>query len=116
MRSEEEILDIVNSIKEARNTRDSIIVERSKQLENSNGVASSRLYSLRHVKEIAQDTYVCYKCILKLGADNIPIGMIHHTYELYDKTIDGEIVNGLYTLLKDESFNVELNYTIDNLE
>ena len=119
-RSTSEIDAIIAELKTRRNTRDAAIETAAAALVDSDAANAARLRSLKHVKEITNDTYVCTRCkLLKHDTGDIA-GMSHIEFN-FDDTImpesDGSTttIKGLKTLLVDESFTVTGATTVENL-
>ena len=119
-RSNVEIESIISELKTNRNARDKQIIDKAAILDGVDDKNAFRLRSLIHVKEIAQDEYVCSSCNVIRNNEGDVVGMSHEEHDLYDITepsVDGEPVTrkGLYTLLVDESFEVIGSLNVNNL-
>ena len=114
-RSTSEIDAIIAELKTRRNTRDAAIESAAAALDSSDAKNAGRLRSLKHIKEIENDTYVCVLCRLKRNDEGDVLVMFHNEYYLDDRTIASEIIKGLKTLLVDESFTVTGATTVENL-
>jgi len=119
-RTTEEINVIIAELKTHRNTRDASIESAAAALDGTDDKNAKRLRSLRHVKEIANDTYVCTSCRLMRNDDDDVIAMAHEEHEIEDRIVtdaDGNSVTekGLKTLLVDESYTVTGSTTVENL-
>jgi hypothetical protein len=117
VRANEDISIIIEELKTYRNLRDELIESIASSSTPTNAY---RLRSLKHIKEIENDTYVCVHCKLIKDSDGNPIGMSHTEYDFEDSIIqlDGDTsqtIQGLKTLLADESFNITLSSDIENL-
>jgi hypothetical protein len=114
-RTTEEINAIIAELKTRRNTRDAAIESAAAALDSSDAKNAARLRSLKHVKEIANDTDVCQSCtVIKNGAGDI-MAMSHVSYNIENQVVGGETDAGLKTLLVDESFTVTGATTVENL-
>ena len=119
-RSTSEVDAIIAELKTRRNTRDAAIESDAAALDSSDAKNAARLRSLKHVKEIANDTYVCTRCkVLKHDTGDIT-GMSHIEFN-FDDTImpesDGSTttIKGLKSLLVDESVTITGETTVENL-
>ena len=114
-RSTSEIDAIIAELKTRRNTRDAAIESAAAALDSSDAKNAARLRSLKHVKEIANDTEVCQSCtVIKNEAGDV-LAMSHVSYNIEDKVAGGQTDTGLKTLLVDESFTVTGATTVENL-
>ena len=119
-RSTSEIDAIIAELKTRRNTRDAAIESAAAALDSSDAKNAARLRSLKHVKEIANDVEVCISCRVKKDNAGDIMGMSHQSFSIEDSTIndrDGstKTLEGLKTLLVDESFTVTGATTGENL-
>ena len=119
-RSTSEIDAIIAELKTRRNTRDASIETAAAALDSSDTKNAARLRSLRHVKEIANDTYVCSSCTLMRNDAGDVVAMAHEEHEFEDRIVtdrDGNSVTekGLKTLLVDESYTVTGTTSVENL-
>ena len=115
-RSSSDIDTLIAALKTARNTRDASIETAAAALDGSNDNIAARLRSLKHVKEIAQDVYLCVACTALNNSEGVIIGMSHNTYYIDDtaKTPNPDIP-GLKSLLADESLTIPVVTTVENL-
>ena len=114
-RSTSDIDAIIAELKTRRNTRDAAIESAAAALDSSDAKNAARLRSLKHVKEIANDTEVCISCrVIKSDAGDI-LAMTHNSYHIEDQIVSEVTEKGLKTLLVDESFTVTGATTVENL-
>ena len=119
-RSSSEVNAIIAELKTRRNTRDASIESAAVALDGVDDKKAADLRSLKHVKEIANDTYVCISCKVVKGSDGAIIGMSHASYDINDSTGTGEdgkskTFEGLTSLLVDESVTITGTTTVENL-
>ena len=115
-RSSSDIDTLIAELKTARNTRDAAIESAAAALDGSNDKNAARLRSLKHVKEIAQDVYLCVACSVMNNSDGTIMAMRHTTYYIDDKVHSpSDTEPGLKTLLADEAFSVPVSTTVTDL-
>ena len=114
-RSNSEIDTIIAELKTRRNTRDAAIEAAAADVDSSDPKRAERLRSLKHVKEMANDTDVCLSCRLSILSDGDFCGMMHTSIHIEDITVGSETIPGLKTLLIDESYIVTGSTTVENL-
>lgn len=119
-RSTSDIDAIIAELKTRRNTRDAAIETAAAALDDPNAKIASRLRSLKHVKEIANDTEVCVACKVMKNDAGDPIAMSHTSFHIENKVKlaglpEATTEPGLTTLLVDESFTVTGATTVENL-
>ena len=121
-RSNAEIAAIIAELKTNREASNTAIESAATALDSSDSVNAARLRACKHIKEIENDIKLCIKCKIKKDSEGNVIGIAHIRYRIDDRIMrfgDGgsetQTIEGLNTMLADESVTITGATTVENL-
>ena len=114
-RNTEDIMDIIDALKQSRDSRDDYIESIAIKYDGSNDIEAHRIRSIKHSQQTIDDKKLCVSCKVVKSSSGGVIGISCTTYPIEDIVYPDYIEKGLMTLLADENYNIEVNYTVYNL-